>query len=158
MEVSGFLTGKFMVSEQMSRKLYFQSWRGSLFRWLESMWGNDFSCVSDYFPRVDVFGHHITPKPLNIHVLLKQLLYHSDSQSNFEAQILIQTLSRSQSNKNIETIILWYFKSCVFTVVHVWEQPLPITGHFFLQDLPLLFPRLLRFHHVQWDSWGNSAM
>ena len=70
------------------------------------MWGNDFSFVSDNPPRVDVFGHHITPKPLNIHVLLKHLLYHSDSQWNFEAQILIQTLSRSQSNKHSETSIL----------------------------------------------------
>ena len=53
--------------------------------WLESMWSNHFSFVSDYSARVNVFGHHIAPKPLNIHILLKQLLYHSDSQSNCEA-------------------------------------------------------------------------
>ena len=79
---------------------------GSLFRGWESIWGNHFSFVSDSFPPVDVFGLHVTPKLLDIHILLKQSLYDFDSQSNFEAQILIQTLSRGQANKNSYTIIL----------------------------------------------------
>ena len=63
----------------------------------------------------------------------------------------IQTLSRSQANKNIETIILWYFKSCVFIVLHrtylyvfhacydstmcneTLEEILPCSGHFALE-------------------------